>query len=210
MAVDPVLIWAIALVLYAVFILWHENWRGPLRPAEVDRLLVRLKERGETDPETEVIFERFMRADKGRQFFMLNLIKLHSEQVRHPDTNALVPAPTLLQSYFRPFMKQMLLRAGYPAYLGAVRGGYVEAWGVEPNPGWHAVGMIRYRSRRDLMEVILNPAFSDIHGYKHQAIATTLAFPAETRMSFLLTPRLWVALLLVSLASLLHLASLTL
>ena len=38
---------------------------------------------------------------------------------------------------------------------------------------------MRYRSRRDLMEIATNPAFSGRHEFKIAAIRKTLAFPID-------------------------------
>lgn len=159
---------------------------------------------------TRAIVEDFMRGDTGREFLMLNLIRFPEGTVTHPDTGEPVKPPNLLMSYFRPFMKQIIWRAGYPAYQGVVTAGYIEVWGVKENPGWHFAGLIRYRSRRDAIEIILNPAFDAIHGYKRQAIIATLALPVETRGGFLVSPLVWSAIVLIGLAAVAHLATLIL
>lgn len=205
MAVFPLIVWLGGVILYALFILWYHNWRGALRPNEIEALLKRLDDNPTATPERKAVFEKFMREDKGREFLMLNLIQFPKDKVAHPDTGEMMRGADLLQDYFRPFMWQILRRAGHPAYQGLIKAGYVEDWGVEPNPGWQVCGLIRYRSRRDIMELVVNPAFSAIHGYKQKALLATLAMPVEKMNGFMLSPTIWVGLLLLSVCSLLHL-----
>ena len=86
-------------------------------------------------------------------------------------------------------------------------GDYVDAWTTPPNPGWHAAGLIRYRSRRDAMLAsIAHPAFDGIHKYKIAALKQTYAFPTQTQAALYASPRVTVALVLALGATLLQLA----
>ena len=87
-------------------------------------------------------------------------------------------------------------------------GGYVDAWNTVPDPGWHVVGAMRYRSRRDLMAMVVNLALRDVHALKTAATAMTFSFPAQVMVSFALRPRASVALVLALVAALVHLGSL--
>ena len=62
-------------------------------------------------------------------------------------------------------------------------GGYFGVWNMPQNPGWHMVGLIRYRSRRDAMLAsLVNPMFQDIHKYKLAAFKQTFALQAQPTM----------------------------
>ena len=47
---------------------------------------------------------------------------------------------------------------------------------------WTAVGLMRYRSRRDMLEIAGNPAFQGPHEFKIASMAKTIAFPADPWM----------------------------
>ena len=49
---------------------------------------------------------------------------------------------------------------------------------MAPDPGWSFSGVVRYRSRRDMIELATDPAFGPAHAYKIAAMPRTLAFPA--------------------------------
>lgn len=201
-------IWGAAFAVYAVFLAWHENWRGPLSPAEIDRHMAQLEQNaGFTDAQRALVLD-FMRADSGKEFFMVNLMAFPPGTVTHPESGQEMTPQELLSDYTRPFLGKLFLRAGYPAFTGPLMAGYLDAWNVEANPGWTATGLIRYRSRRDMIEAATDAGFNDSHIYKQLALRATLAVPSETGRGLLMTPRVWLALWLVALAALAHLAML--
>jgi hypothetical protein len=66
---------------------------------------------------------------------------------------------------------------------------------------------MRYRSRRDMMALALDPSLRDVHALKTASTAVTFSFPAQVLVSFALRPRVWLALVLALAAALVHLAS---
>ena len=195
-------IWIGALVLYGVFELWYGNWSGPLSPDEVKDYMARIEGGAESpDPERLATVRRFLETDNGGEFFMANLVRFPSEPVTDPKTGEPRPGAKVLRGYTDRFMPALFRRAGHPVFVGRAAGGYVEHWGVEPDPGWSMVGVIRYRSRRDMVELVIDPAFAPAHAFKIAAMSHTLAFPLAPGFS-VLGPRVWLALLLTLLAAL--------
>lgn len=201
----PVWIWVGAAVAYAAFSLWYWNWRGPLSQEEIAAGLAALERTGNHDAEIVAEMRGFLEADDGREFLMLNLLRLQPGPVTPPGGGAPVPAPELLQRYSGPFLGTLLGRAGHPALLGRAASGYLERWGVEKNPGWTVGGAIRYRSRRDLLAMATLPEFEAIHAYKIAGLANTLAFPIQP-MVWVVGPALVAPLAFTLLAALGHLA----
>ncbi len=203
-------IWALALLVYALFSFWYNSWSGPLSAEEIDRYMEYLAGRseGEVDPEQRAVLRAFLEADDGGEFFMVNLIRLHPGPVPVPGSDEELPAAAVLEKYTGVFLPDLLLRAGHPVFYAAAAGGYLDRWGVEPDPGWSAAGVVRYRSRRDMMELATDPAFDPIHVFKVAAMANTLAFPAAPGI-VLFGPRVWIALLLALIAALGHLRAAT-
>jgi hypothetical protein len=80
----------------------------------------------------------------------------------------------------------------------------LDLWGVEGAADWSLVGLVRYRSRRDMIEIATDPAFSEAHQYKVAALAQTIAVPVEPFL-MLGNPRIALALVLVTSGALLHL-----
>ncbi len=202
---NPLWIWIGALVLYGVFEFWYGNWSGPLSSEEIDDSMARIEAGSDDlDPERIATVRRFLEADDGGEFFMANLVRFPSEPVTDPKTGEPRPGAVVLRGYTDHFMPALFRRAGHPAFVGRAAGGYVEHWGVEPDPGWSMAAVIRYRSRRDMIELASDPAFAPAHAFKIAAMSHTLAFPVAPGFS-VLGPRVWLALGLGLLAALGHL-----
>ena len=198
-------IWGAALVLYGAFSLWYDNWRGPLTKEEIEIHLEKAAAQSVPEPERLATLRQFLESDDGKEFFMVNLIATFKEPVAMPGTGEKKPAAEVLRGYTGHFMPALFRRAGHPAFAGPAAAGYLEQWGVEQNPGWTFSGVIRYRSRRDMIELATDPRFEPAHVYKVAAMANTLAFPV-TPAAIFIGPRVLVALVVALAAALGHLA----
>jgi len=194
-------IWGAAGVLYLVFIAWYFNWSGPLTPAEIDTYMSAFHEtKGSANTDAEIV-RKFLEEDDGSEFVMQNLVKFHSNKIPHPISGEPTDPRTVLDGYFGPFSSALFKRAGHPVIVSQKVGGYIDSWATSADPDWDVVSLIRYRSRRDLAELVVAPAFEDIHVFKNAAIKETASFPTQTAISFFLSPKFFVPLLLVLLAS---------
>jgi len=199
-------LWAGALLAWLSFLGWYGGLRGALRPDEIEAYLARLRDGGESYDDGQIAALRaFLEADDGREFFMVNLVRMQPGDVEVPGSGALEPAPRVLERYTGPFLGALLLRAGHPAFVAPAAAPYLERWNVAPDPGWSFAGVIRYRSRRDMIELVVDPSFAPLHANKLAAIASTFAFPATPARVFV-GPRVWVGLALALVAALAHLA----
>ena len=52
--------------------------------------------------------------------------------------------------------------------------------GVENAETWDTGALVRYRSRRDLLDIVTNPDFGGRHHFKVAALEKTIAYPIET------------------------------
>ncbi|MDX2169517.1 MAG: hypothetical protein SF182_20785 [Deltaproteobacteria bacterium] len=198
-------IWLTAAAAYAAFRLWYDNWRGRLTAAEVDDFVARLAASPSAEVNDMATLRAFLASDDGREFLMLNLVRLNPEPVPNPRGGAALPAAQAMQVYMREFFPLLVRRAGHPAIAARPIGGYVDAWNVAPDPGWSVVGLMRYRSRRDMALLATDPRFSAAHAFKLAAMPVTFSFPTAPRLTLFVSPRVWVGLLLALAAALAHL-----
>jgi hypothetical protein len=195
-------IWAGAILLYGIFWLWYVGLPRPLRRDEIDAHMATVAASGiDATPEQLATLRAFLEADDGREFFMLNLVRIKPGPVVAPGGTEPSDARKVLEGYTRHFMPALFRRAGHPAFFGRAAGGYVEQWNVAPDPGWSFGAAIRYRSRRDTIELVTDPRFANAHAFKAAAIATTFAFPTSPAF-VMLGPKIWVGLVLALLAAL--------
>ncbi|MBM4245198.1 MAG: hypothetical protein FJ148_15515 [Deltaproteobacteria bacterium] len=199
-------IWLVAAALYAWFRRFYDNRRPPLTAAEIDHFLPRLPEHARANTEEIATLRAFLERDDGGEFAMLNLVKLASEPVPHPETGAPTSGPDLLQSYSRVFVRALVRKGGHPAVVARVIGGYLDTWNVGPDPGWTIIGYMRYRSRRDLLELITDPRFANAHLFKIAATPVTMSFPTRPQILIYASPRITVGLAIALIAALSQLA----
>jgi hypothetical protein len=193
--------WVSAAALYAVFRFYYDNRGGRLTPAEIDHYMAEGASHGADAVNDLGIVRGFLEQDDGREFVMVNLVRLQPGLVPHPDTGVPTPATELMQLYSKTFVKGLIRYGGHPAIATRKVGGYVDAWLVPPDPGWNIVGFMRYRSRRDMIRMATDPGFKDIHKFKIAAVAETFSFPTQPFLRLYVGPRVWVGLLLVQGAS---------
>jgi hypothetical protein len=202
-------IWGGAIALYGLFRLWYDNWRGPLSQAEVDSFMAQVQGKfgGGNDPAE---LRAFLEADDGKEFVMLNLVKVEQGMVNDPHSGEPMPGPAAMRRYADPFVRALLARGGHPGMVARKVGPYIDAWNVSGDPGWSIFGLMRYRSRRDLVQMAADPRFAESHAYKLLGIPTTFSFPTQREVSVYIGPRVWVGLVLTLGAALAQLALLAL
>jgi hypothetical protein len=98
----------------------------------------------------------------------------------------------------------LLKRACHPVLGGEALTDAIEVWGLENGERWSIAGLMRYRSRRDMVEIAATPEFNGPHEFKMAAIEKTVAFPIEPLFQ-LGDPRLLLGLILFGLSAGLHL-----
>jgi hypothetical protein len=194
-------IWIGAFVLYAAFRAWYDNWRGPLSRDEIEKFVHAMKGTRSAEQNDLGVLREFLEKDDGREFVMLNLVRVERGDVPHPTTGKLTPGRDLLQVYVRSFMPALLRRGGHPAIVSRKIGGYVDAWGVAADPGWTMMGYMRYRSRRDMMMLIAQPRFHAMHPFKMAGTAETFSFPTSPDLMIFASPRVWLAMLILLVAA---------
>jgi len=188
------LLWAILAAFYLGFRLWYDGGGGPLRADEVERYVATFEQRG-VPPARIAKLREFLSSDTGSDFVMANLI--------HLQPNA--DAQQQLDRYMAHMYPALFRRGCHPVLAGPVVGAALDEWGVEDGDRWSMVGLVRYRSRRDMIEIAADPAFRDAHLFKQAAMSQTIAVPVEPFLS-LASPRWSVALVLVTVGALAQLA----
>lgn len=192
------IIWASGALLYALFLVWYGGWREPLSKSEIDGFMQAV-ERIEVYKGNDLIKSRlrtFLEADDGKEFFMVNLLRYRAAPEPFEGMKPGESAREVMERYSGAFMPSIVGRAGWLVSGGRAASPDLERWGVEPDADWEVYGLIRYRSRRDLAEIISNPAFNSVHPYKFAAIEATRAFPVAPAI-VVLGPKLVTGLIIL-------------
>ena len=196
--------WFVLGVAYAAFVGWYTNWKGPLTPAEIDAFIGRAQ--AEASAEETAAIRRFLENDTGDDFVMVNLVDMPAEPKPAP---GILPGETteeVLGRYMAHMWPELLKRACHPVLMGQAAADALDLWGIEGAERWDQAGLMRYRSRRDMIDIAGNPAFQGPHEFKIAALTKTIAFPIDPWFQ-LGDPRLVLGLVFFALGSTVSLAS---
>lgn len=185
--------------LYALFLLWQNRWFSkPLSGAEVDTYLDKLapddRKQESSDAEQRAGFHTFLRADDGKPFYMVNLMQYRKQAVYpdglHPEVKTGREANAL---YSKAVVKELLKRGSYPVFLSRKLANLYSAG--EGTDFFEEVGIVRYRSRRDMLEMASSPPFQAAEPHKWASMEKTVVVP--TRKLILFDPTVIVPALLL-------------
>ena len=180
---DITLIWIVVAVLYAVFWLWYSGTKGKLSQTEVESYMQQFESKG-VNADNLSNLRHFLKKDDGREWFMINLLELKSPKRE---------SSKLLQRYTKTFMAGMFRRAGHPFFVAIAAAKNIENLNCDDADNWTSTGIVRYRSRRDCAETLLDTFGSDHHADKLASLTKTLAFPATANL-LMGSPRVLVAM----------------
>ena len=188
------LLWLIPVLVYLPFTFWYTNLGGPLSQEEIAAFVTQMERSGREPAQIERI-RRFMEEDTGRQFLMVNVLDMADT----PRPVAGVPpgesSGQLMGRYMEHMYPELLKRASHPIFMGNAVFDSMDIVGIEGAESWTAAALMRYRSRRDLLEIASNPIFQGKHEFKMAALDKTIAYPVETRL-YLSDPRFLLLLVL--------------
>ena len=192
------LVYGLPALAYLIFFCWYTSFGGPLTESEIDRYVGMLRANGASEARIEQI-TRFMREDTGDDFVMLNTLDMADHPPDLPATGHNATPDTLMDHYMEFMYPELFARASHPIFFGDVVFGALDTIAVDQPPAWDRAALMRYRSRRDMMEISTNPAFSERHDYKAGALDRTLAYPVEASINPA-DPRFLLAILLLLIA----------
>jgi len=184
--------------LYSLFLLWQNRWFSkPLTDTEVDAYLSKLatndKEQESADTD-QASFHAFLRDDDGKPFYMVNLMQYRDKALypdsSHPEVKTGRDANVL---YSKAVVKELLKRGSYPVFLSRKMANLFNAG--EGTDFFEEVGIVRYRSRRDMLEMASSPSFQAAEPHKWASMEKTVVVP--TRKILLLDPSIIVPALLL-------------
>lgn len=189
--------------LYTLFLLWQNRWFSkPLTEAEVNAYLDKMgendKKQESSGTDQQASFQAFLRADDGKPFYMVNLMQYRDKAVypdgSHPEVKTGQQANAL---YSKAVIKELLKRGSYPVFLSRKLANLFTAG--KGTDFFEEVGIVRYRSRRDLLEMATSPTFQAAEPHKWASMEKTVVVP--TRKLILLDPTIVVPSLLLLIAT---------
>jgi hypothetical protein len=177
-----VIVWGALVTLWGVFFFWYTSFGGPLTAEEIARFMAQA-ESAERSPEEVAAIRSFLENDTGDDFVMVNVIEMHERPVQVPGVDPGETSSDVLNKYMAFMWPALLSRACHPVITGSAAAPALDVWGIDGAEQWSQAAFMRYRSRRDMLEIAGNPDFQGPHEFKIAAMAKTIAFPADPWMS---------------------------
>ena len=197
--------WLVATALSAAFLLWHQPWFGkPLTTAEIDAAFAVSVDRATALPESEKIKLRaFFSSDDGRPFYNINLL-LYRDVATYPDgvaRSGIHSGSDAADAYARVVLPQLLRRGSYPVFVSSKISNLLEE-GALGADFFQEVAIVRYRSRRDMLDMISDPSYLAGGPHKFASLAKNVAVPTTGFLP--LDPSVVIPLILFGLAGLIR------
>lgn len=168
-------------VLFLIFLIWHGAFEGPLSSDEINEYAALYEE---MYPGKDVDSVRtFMEEDDGKPVVMVNPIKIYDKPIEVNGKNYGDSAQDALDEYMSFVGPYLIKQGSYPLYTGLAELPAIEHWGIENATDWDSVGLVRYRSRRVMMDMVTDPAFDHFHDAKIAAMEKTFSYPVSTTSS---------------------------
>ena len=182
-------IWlALLALIYASFWTWYGGNGDPLSQAEGEAMIKQMEQtydmKMEDAPEGSMIrnLTAMLPKDDGKEFYAVNL------ETRKNGAAALESEAEYGDIVF-PLLFE---RGGHPVFISERVGLMLGQYGDEID----RVAVVRYRSLRDLMDMILDPAMLEGRDYKYGALKHTEVFITRPTITFVQV-RLLVGLLIL-------------
>jgi hypothetical protein len=184
--------WLVIVVIYLVFFSWYSSFKAPLSAQEIEYYV----EKVNGTSEELASFRKFMEEDDGDDFVMINIMEIYDTPLQIEGVEPGETTDQVLGKYMEYMFPAMLSRASHPVFRGnAASLRAMDIMNADGMETWTGAAGVRYRSRRDMIEISTNPEFAGRHEFKVAALAKTIAFPVAP-FSYLGDPRLILALLL--------------
>ena len=194
------ILWGLPLLGYLLFSFWYTNTNGSLSSAEVEHYLEKMQALGRNE-ESLSRLRLFLQTDTGNQFLMVNNIDMNETPGDVAGAQPGESSDQIMNRYMEHMYPALFSRASHPIYIGQAVHTSLDVVGIQDAEVWDRAAVFRYRSRRDLMDIISNPAFAGRHHFKVAALTKTVAYPVESQL-YVSDPRFLLALILLCLVAL--------
>lgn len=188
--------WLVLSVLYVSFFSWYTSFQGPLNETEINHYLNLFQQANPDAAEADILrLRQFMQEDSGDDFVMINVIDMYDQPLAIPGVAPGESSEEVLAKYMQYMYPALFARACHPVLYGEAASFAMDLMNAPGMQRWTQGAAMRYRSRRDMLDIATNPEFGGAHEFKVAAMAKTIAFPTDPWWH-LGDPRLILGLLL--------------
>lgn len=188
--------WVVLIAIYLSFFSWYTSFGGPLTEEEVEHYMSGFESRTPAPPPERLTqIRRFLEEDTGDDFVMVNVIHMYDKPLQIEGVDPGESSADVLAKYMAYMTPELFRRACHPVLYGSAASAALDIMNADGMETWTTGAGMRYRSRRDMMEISGNPEFAGSHEFKVAAMQKTIAFPIDPWIQAG-DPRLLLALIL--------------
>lgn len=193
-----IIIAAALLLIYIVFLIWYYGSGKPLSNEEVEQYISIIEKRAggpnaATNSATANL-RKFGLEDDGKQFFMVSMEKYY-DKPQYKDGDHGITSEAANKRYATNTMKLMLKKAGHP-YGIFIPLTNLSNINRQDDSVWDNVSVVRYRSRRDFLNMVTSPQWHSGYGEKVAALRENPNMPSKVLLAFPIIPILVLTIFL--------------
>lgn len=189
------ILFAVLAVIYVAFLIWYSGSGKPLSKQEVQRYISILEKRstgrGEAAENSTRAFHKFALEDDGKQFFMCNLVK-YRDKAQYNDGDRGLTSRAANMRYVRNTAPMLLKRACHPYGIFKPMLNLRKA-----DEYWDEFVVVRYRSRRDVLNMITSDKWYEGLGDKQAGLSENPNMPGKPVIAFPIIPIIVFTILLI-------------
>ena len=191
--------YAVLLLVYLLGLSWYGGSGDPVKDAELESYIKALVSnadvRGRDTDKAVNYMRRLAEKDDGNEFIMVNLIRFRETSLYSKDSPWVAETDPMIADarYGDGVIPLLLKRGSLPVFVSSVSGGFINE---TTHDEWDMVAMVRYRSVRDMLQMMVEMSSTDLADHKWAAIEQTHVFPVKPKIS-LVSLRLMIGILLL-------------
>ena len=192
------IVYAALLIVYVLGLSWYGGSGDPVEDAELETYIKSMARNSDARGKDSSKAAKYMRAlaarDDGNEFVMVNLIRFRGKSLYPKDSPWAEESDPMLADarYGEGVIPLLLKRGSLPIFVSSVSGGFINE---TTHSEWDMVAMVRYRSVRDMLQMMVEMSSTDLADHKWAAIEQTHVFPVKPKIS-LLSLRLMIGITL--------------
>ena len=171
-------LWLGLAIIYGIFFSWYTSFGGPLTDEEIDHYMTVMRDGG-ASPEQLARVKKFMEEDTGDDFMMINVIDFYDTPLAVEGVDPEDTTDEVMDKYMAYMDSELIARASHPVFFGTATNTAMDIMNADGMEQWTRGAGMRYRSRRDMLQITMNEEFQGAHKYKVAAMEKTIAFPTD-------------------------------
>ena len=171
-----IILWFCIVMVYFLFLIWNGLFTSPLSEQDIEKYTEVLQQ-NYSESEFQQM-RSFMEEEDGKPIIMINVIKTN-DIPKTVNGKTFASSEEALADYTNFVGPFLIKRGSYPIFNGTSLMDAPEVWGIENAREWTTGSLVRYKSRRVMLELSTNPVFREFHDSKVAGIEKTFAFPVK-------------------------------